>query len=109
MKATYGFRATVTAHPGKGDELAALLLSAASGDGPAANKDCVLFLIGRSVSNPDVLSVWEGWTTKDAHAKNFASERAKTFTAKIAALVAGDGRYEDDVPLGGKLPGGGTP
>ena len=109
MNARYGFRATVTARPGKGDELAALLLSAASGDGPATNKDCVLFLVGRSASNPDVMSVWEGWTTMEAHAKNFATEPAKAFTAKVAALVVGDGRYEDEVPLGGKLPGGGTP
>ena len=109
MKATHGFRAAVTARPGKGDELAALLLSATSGEGPATSNDCVLFLVGRSASNPDVLSVWEGWTTKEAHAKNFASERARAFTAKIAALVAGDSRYEDEVPIGGKFPAGGTP
>jgi quinol monooxygenase YgiN len=109
MKATYGFRATVTARPGKGDELEALLLAGTSGEGPATNKDCVFFLVGRSTSNPDVLSVWEGWTTKEAHAKNFASERAKAFTAKIAALAAGDGRYEDEVPIGGKWAVGGTP
>ena len=112
MKATYGFRATVTARPGKGDELVALLLSATSGEGPATNEDCVCFLVGRSVSNPDVVSIWEGWTTKEAHAKNFASERAKAFTAKIvalAALVAGDGRYEEEVPFGGKWATGATP
>jgi quinol monooxygenase YgiN len=109
MKATYGFRATVTARPGKGDELVTLLLAATSGEGPGTNKDCVLFLVGRSASNPDLVSVWEGWTTKEAHAKNFASEGAKAFVAKIAALVAGDSRYEDEVPIGGKWPAGGTP
>ncbi|WIG92917.1 hypothetical protein [Myxococcus sp. SDU36] len=36
MKATYGFRAPMTALPGRGDELAALLLTATSGTGPRA-------------------------------------------------------------------------
>ncbi|NVJ02283.1 hypothetical protein HV824_29770 [Myxococcus sp. AM009] len=36
MKATYGFRATMTALPGRGDELAALLLTATSGVAPRA-------------------------------------------------------------------------
>ena len=48
MKATYGFRATMTARSGKGDELVALLLSATTGEGPATSKDCLLFLVGRS-------------------------------------------------------------
>ena len=39
MKATYGFRATMTAHPGKGDELVGLLLSATRGTGPATHPD----------------------------------------------------------------------
>ena len=76
MKATYGFRATMTARPGKGDELLDLLLSATT-DGPAANDACVVFLVGRSASNCDVVHVTEGWTTREAHAKNFASEQAK--------------------------------
>jgi len=35
VKATYGFRATMKARPGKGDELVALLLPATTGSGPA--------------------------------------------------------------------------
>ena len=108
MKATFGFRATMTARSGKGDELLALLLSATGGEGPATSKDCVLFLVGRSASNPDVIHVTEGWTTKDAHAKNFASDHARAFTGKIGPLVAGEAQYQDEVPLGGKFPPGGA-
>ena len=103
MKATYGFRATMTAHHGKGDELVDLLLSATTSD------DCVLYLVGRSASNRDVVYVTEGWITKEAHAENFASERARAFVARIAPLVTDGGRYEDEVPVGGKLRDGGTP
>ena len=97
MNATYGFRATMTARPGKGDELVALLLTAAT------DEACLLYLVGRSASNRDVIHVTEGWTSKEAHATNFASERAKAFVAKITPLVSGQGEYQDEVPVGGKF------
>ena len=108
MKATYGFRATMTARPGKGDELVDLLLGPVSGGEPATSEDCVLYLVGRSASNPDVVHVSEGWTTQEAHAENFASAQAKAFIAKIAPLVTGDAQYQDEVPVGGRLRDGGT-
>jgi quinol monooxygenase YgiN len=104
MKATYGFRATMMARPGKGDELVDLLLSATT-DGPAANDACVVFLVGRSASNGDVVHVTEGWTTREAHAANFASDHAKAFTARIAPLVGGEVQYQDEVPAGGRFRG----
>ena len=63
MKATYGFRATMTARPGKGDELVDLLLSATT-DGSGASEHCVVYLVGRSASNREVVHVTEGWTTR---------------------------------------------
>src|SRR5262245_34672920 len=102
MKATYGFRATMTARPGKGNDLVDLLLRATTG-GPAANDACVVFLVGRSASNDDLVHVTEGWTTREAHAANFASDRAKAFTARIAALVDGEVQYQDEVPVGGRF------
>jgi quinol monooxygenase YgiN len=105
MKATYGFRATMTARPGKGKELVDLLLSAAT-DGPAANDACIVFLVGRSASNDDIVHVTEGWTTQEAHAATFGSDRAKAFTERIAAMVGGEVQYQDELPLGGKCRGG---
>ena len=102
MKATYGFRATMTARPGKGNDLVDLLLRATTG-GPAANDACVVFLVGRSAGNDDVVHVTEGWTTQEAHAENFASDLAKAFTARIAPLLGGQIQYQDEVPLGGRL------
>ncbi|WP_044889809.1 putative quinol monooxygenase [Myxococcus hansupus] len=106
MKATYGFRATMTALPGKGDELVALLLTAVSGAGLVTNKDCVLYRVGRSASNPDTVYVTEGWTTKEAHAANFASPRSQALVAELAPLVTGEAQYQDEVPVGGKLNAG---
>jgi quinol monooxygenase YgiN len=100
MKATYGFRATIPARKGKGDELVALLLTAQT------SEHCVLYLVGRSASDPDIVYVTEGWTSKEAHAANFASDRAKAFVASLAPLVRDGSRYEDEVPVGGTLRGG---
>ena len=87
MNATHLFHATMTAHPGKGDELIDVLLSAATDTGPAASENCVLFLVGRSASNKDIVHVTEGWTTREAHAEMFASDAAKTHLARVLPLV----------------------
>jgi quinol monooxygenase YgiN len=100
MKATYGFRATMTARPGKGDELIDLLLSATK-EGSGASEHCVLYLVGRSASNDDVVHVTEGWTTQEAHAENFAGDQAKAFVARIVPLLGGEPQYQDEVPIGG--------
>jgi quinol monooxygenase YgiN len=105
MNATYGFHATMTARSGKGDELVDILLRATTSTGPATSENCVLYLVGRSAGNKDVVHVTEGWTTKEAHAENFASEQAKAFLAKIAALVSEGAQYQDEVPIGGKFRG----
>lgn len=101
MKATYGFRATMTALPGKGDALVSLLLSGPV-DGPASDGACVVFLVSRSVSNPDVVHLVEGWTSEEAHQKVFASEAAKAYIARFEPLLSGESRYGDEVPVGGK-------
>ena len=102
VKATYGFRATMTARPGKGDELINLLLSATA-DGSGASEHCVLYLVGRSAGNRDVVHVTEGWTTREAHADNFATDQAKAFVARIAPLLADEPQFQDEVPVGGKF------
>ncbi|SEU38848.1 putative quinol monooxygenase [Stigmatella erecta] len=84
----------------------ALLLTAVSGTGPVTNEDCVLYLVGRSTSHPDVVHVTEGGATKEAHAANFASPRVQALLAGLAPLVIGEARYQDEVPAGGKLTAG---
>ena len=99
INATHGFHATMTARPGKADELIELLLSGA----PTTNESCVLYLVGRSASDSNVVHVSEGWTTKEAHATNFAKEQSKAIVAKIGPLVTDGAQYQDEVPVGGML------
>jgi quinol monooxygenase YgiN len=98
MAVNHGFHATMTARPGKGDELVEFLLNAPS----LPNADCVVFLVGRSASNPDIVYVTEGWTSEAAHGAFFATEQARSLVAKLRPLLAGDSRYVDEVPVGGK-------
>ncbi|WP_329789996.1 antibiotic biosynthesis monooxygenase [Lentzea sp. DG1S-22] len=98
MKVAYGFHATMTARPGKGDEVVELLL-----DAPSLTDDgCVVFLVGRSAANPDVVHVTEGWTTAEAHGTFFTSEEAQALVAKLRRLLDGEPAHLDAVPVGGK-------
>ncbi|MET8047742.1 MULTISPECIES: putative quinol monooxygenase [unclassified Streptosporangium] len=98
MSVGHGFHATMTAQPGKGDELVQLLLNAPS----LPNKDCVVFLVSRSSGNRDVVHVTEGWVSREAHAMFFATQQAQALVARLQSLLAGESEYADAVPVGGK-------
>ncbi|WP_127501940.1 putative quinol monooxygenase [Actinoplanes solisilvae] len=98
MNVQHGFHASMTAFPGRGEELTSLLLAA-----PALpDENCVVFLVGRSAADPDVVHVTEGWTSREAHAAFFAGERAQAFVASLQPLLTGESAYTDEVPVGGK-------
>lgn len=98
MTIGHGFHATIPAQHGKGDALVALLLEA-----PALHHDdCLVFLVARSASNPDLIFLTESWSSREAHGRFFESEIARNYTARFAPLVGGDSSYVDAVPLGGK-------
>ncbi|MFJ8689675.1 putative quinol monooxygenase [Micromonospora wenchangensis] len=98
MTVRHGFHATMTAQPGKADELVELLLDAPS----LPHEDCVVFLVSRSASDPDVVHVVEGWTSAEAHSRFFASEQAQALVGKLQPLLIGESSYTDAVPVGGK-------
>ena len=98
MSIGHGFHATMTAQPGKGDELVDFLLNSPSLD----NDDCVVFLVGRSAGNSDVVHVTEGWTSAETHDRFFATDAAQDLVAKLQPLLAGEPVTSDEVPVGGK-------
>ena len=98
MTMTHGFHAAIPAKPGQGEALIALLLAAPS----LSHDDCVVFLVGRSASNPDLVFVTEGWVSAEAHGRFFNSDVAKAFTAQVQGLVGDESSYADEVPVGGK-------
>ncbi|MFL1379838.1 MULTISPECIES: putative quinol monooxygenase [unclassified Nocardiopsis] len=102
MSVGYGFSATLTARPGKGDELVALLLTGLDEGSPGASEHCVVYLVSRSASDPDTVHVIEGWTGEDDHHRIFAGEAAQAIVARVQGLLARESEYTDQVPVGGK-------
>ncbi|MFI7063257.1 putative quinol monooxygenase [Kribbella sp. NPDC050124] len=102
MVVGYGFNATVTAKPGLGERLTNVLLTALDEGNPAASDSCVVYLVCRSASDPDVVHVTEGWTTEEDHHRVFAGPAAQAIVARVQELAADGSPYTDFVPVGGK-------
>lgn len=100
-----------TAQPGRGDELAELLLRAA--DSLRDTAGCELYVINRSKQDPDQIWVTELWLDQealDASLDQLRSEDAKTQLGQVMTLLDPNNPPErvDLEPLGGVgyLPGG---
>ncbi|WP_149202385.1 putative quinol monooxygenase [Actinotalea subterranea] len=102
MNTTYGFTSTMTARPGLGDDLIEALLSGLEPGSPAASAHCIVYLVSRSASNPDVVHVAEGWTSEEEHHREFAGPAAQAVVARVQGLLAGEPAGTDLVPVGGK-------
>ncbi|MDX3236393.1 antibiotic biosynthesis monooxygenase [Streptomyces sp. ME03-5709C] len=102
MMVHYGFNAVLTARPGLGDRLVELLLTGLNEGSPGASEHCVVYLVSRSASEPDVVHVTEGWTSEEDHHRMFAGEAAQAIVAEIGPLLAKDSEYTDYVPVRGK-------
>ncbi|MFI8307854.1 putative quinol monooxygenase [Streptomyces sp. NPDC085927] len=102
MSAAYGFNATLTATPGKGDQLIELLLTGLDEGAPGASEHCLVYLVSRSASDPDTVHVTEGWTSEEDHHRIFAGEAARDIVAKTGGLLAKESEYTDYVPVRGK-------
>ncbi|GAA3504185.1 putative quinol monooxygenase [Streptomyces albogriseolus] len=98
----HGFQATLTALPGRGGELAELLLTGMDEGGAAASEHCVVYLVSRSASDPDVVHITEGWTSEEEHERLFRGEAAQALVSRISGLLAGEPLYTDYVPVRGK-------
>lgn len=102
MDVTYGFHARLTARPGMGDQLVDLLLSGLQDGNPGASEYCLVYLVSRSASDPDVASITEGWTSEEDHHRIFAGEAAQAIVAQFEGLLAKESEYADYVPVRGK-------
>lgn len=103
MDITYGFASTMTARPGRGEELVELLRLGLAEGGPATSEHCIVYLFSRSASDPDVAHIIEGWTSEADHHRVFAGEAAQAIVARFADLLAAEPEYTDLTPVGGKV------
>lgn len=102
MIAAYGFNATLTAKPEMADSLVELLLTGLDEGSPGASEYCVVYLVCRSASRPDVVHITEGWTSEEDHHRIFAGEAAQAIVSRIEGMLAEEPVYTDYVPVLGK-------
>jgi quinol monooxygenase YgiN len=89
-----------SARPGRGDELAAILLEAA--DGVRALGACLLYMVSRSPDDGDAVWVTEAWTDRAAHDASLQDPGARELIGRAMPLLAGAPEATELAPLGGK-------
>ena len=100
MDDLYGLHGSFQAHPGRGDELTAILLEAAAALG--ADDACRLYVVHRSPEDPDVVWVTEAWTDRDAHRASLEDPATREMIARAMPLIAGFPGSAELRTVGGK-------
>jgi hypothetical protein len=85
-----------------GGQLVDLLLTGLHEGNPGSTEWCVVNLVSRSASNPDVAHVTEGWTSEEDHHRVFAGKAAGAILGQFGDLFAEEPTYTDCVPVGGE-------
>jgi quinol monooxygenase YgiN len=90
----------IVAQPGKGDQLAGLLLAAAAA--LESNGDCLLYVVSRSLDDPDSVWVSEAWTDRAAHDASVQAEGAQALIERARPLIAAFADRAEFRPEGGR-------
>ena len=91
----FGFYGKLKARQGKGVELASVLLRASQLVSTA--KGCMLYLVNKDQSNPDLLWVTEIWDSKEDHDNSLKNEKVRLLIAEAMPLL--DGQPEKGIEL----------
>ena len=87
MEHQYGLFGTLQAQPGKGGDLVGILLRAAKLVQDA--KGCVIYLVGTSKENPDGVSVFEVWDSKEDHDNSLKLPGVRELISKAMPMISG--------------------
>ena len=93
----YGLIGEIKAAPGKGRELAEILLEASSGGMPGN----LAYLVSVGVEQPDSVWVSEVWTSKQAHPDSLKLPAVQVAITKARPIIGGFGTRVETKPLGG--------
>jgi quinol monooxygenase YgiN len=96
----YGLFGTISAVPGKRDQLAHHLLEAAAL--LARNPDCIAYVVSTPDDDADAVSVFEVWTDEAAHDASLAPDDIRALIQQARPLIAGMSGGTRLTVLGGK-------
>lgn len=92
----YGLIGSFTAHPGKRDELIALM-TASVGDMPG----CLSYVVARDPGDADKIWITEVWETAAQHKASLDIPAVANTIKKAMPLIAGWGEHIVTEPVGG--------
>jgi quinol monooxygenase YgiN len=94
----YGLQGTMTAKPGRRDELVGLLLESTRGE---PMPGCRLYVVSEVPAEPDAVAITEVWDDKAAHDASLTLERVRSVIGRARPLIAGMGDGLELRPVGG--------
>jgi quinol monooxygenase YgiN len=83
----YGLHGKIQAQPGKGEELATILVQASSLVSTA--KECHLYLVSKDTQDKDCISVTEAWDSKEDHDDSLKIAGVRELIAQAMPIIAG--------------------
>lgn len=89
----HGLIARFTAHPGKRDEVAALMVSGGTPPG------CRSFVVANDPGDPDALWITEVWDSEEAWKASFDLPAVKASIDRVVPLVALFGKLTVTAPV----------
>lgn len=92
----YGLIGSFKAHPGKRDELIALMTGSV-GDMPG----CKSYVVAKDPQEPDTVWVTEVWDTAESHKASLAIAAVAETIKSAMPLIAGFGQHTVTEPVGG--------
>ncbi|MCP3773036.1 antibiotic biosynthesis monooxygenase [Paenibacillus sp. MZ04-78.2] len=94
----YAMFGKLTAHPGKREELAKMMLEA---DTLNDMKGCIYYILHEAEEDPDVLWITELWESREAHAASLKNEKVRELIGRCQHLIEEVGGVKVR-PIGGK-------
>lgn len=92
----YGLIGSFSAHPGKRDELMALM-TASVGNMPG----CRSYVVAKDKTDPDKVWVTEVWDSAESHKGSLNLPEVAETIKRAMPLIAGFGEHIETVPVGG--------
>jgi len=92
----YGLIGKMTAHPGKRDELIAIL-----SEGIRDMPGCQIYIVATDPSDPDAIWITEVWQTKEHHQASLQLPAVRDAITRGRPLIAGMGPYTETIPVAG--------
>jgi quinol monooxygenase YgiN len=84
---SYALLDKVTAKPGRRDEVVGILIE--SGKLFDDDQACLLYLVTESTDDPDVIWVWDLWTSAEDHAAALRAPELRPFVERTIPLLEG--------------------